>query len=230
MTDNYSLENNAEHLEASVRPTTSGGGRRWRDYAYLLLVSGLVVLLDQWTKAIVRANLTYGEIWVPFERLAPFARIVHWNNRGAAFGIFQEFGLIFTLLAFLVAGAILYYFPQVPRRDWPLRLALGLQLGGAIGNLIDRLIAGVVTDFISVGNFPVFNIADASIFTGVAILALGMLWNERRTASGNGENQGQQPDVDRRPIEEPGENSPPQTSASSSARLVPPDFEDLRGD
>ena len=107
------------------------------------------------------------------------ARIVHWKNTGAAFGIFQGFGNVFTILAIIVSIAILYYFPQVPRRDWTLRLAMGLQLGGAIGNLIDRLLFGSVTDFISLGNFAVFNVADASISIGVAILVLGMLVKER---------------------------------------------------
>lgn len=91
----------------------------------------------------------------------------------------QGFGDIFTILAILVAGAIIYYFPKVPREDWPLRLAMSLQLGGALGNLIDRLTQGYVIDFISVGNFPVFNVADSSIFMGVVILILSMWIKER---------------------------------------------------
>jgi signal peptidase II len=89
--------------------------------------------------------------------------------------------LVFTVLAFIVAGVIIYYFPQVPRDEWLIRLAMGLQMGGALGNLIDRLTQdGTVTDFISVGNFPVFNIADASISVGVAILFFGMWHRERK--------------------------------------------------
>ena len=91
----------------------------------------------------------------------------------------QGLGDIFTILAILVAVAIIYYFPQVSREDWALRLAMGLQLGGAIGNLIDRISSGYVTDFISIGTFPVFNVADASISIGVAILILGMWVKER---------------------------------------------------
>jgi signal peptidase II len=104
---------------------------------------------------------------------------VHWYNTGAAFGIFKEGGMVFTVLAFIVIGAILYYYPQVERSDWSLRLAMSMQLGGAIGNLIDRLRIGHVTDFISVGTFPVFNIADASISLGCVVLLLGVWWNER---------------------------------------------------
>lgn len=146
-----------------------------RDYSFLLGLAGLIVIIDQWTKGLVRSSLVVGETWVPWDWLAPYARIVHWRNTGAAFGMFQDFGLFFTVLAILVSGAIIYYFPQVPRRDWSLRLALGLQLGGAVGNLIDRLTLMEVTDFISVGSFPVFNVADSSIFVGASVLILGML-------------------------------------------------------
>jgi signal peptidase II len=112
--------------------------------------------------------------------MAPYARIVHWNNTGAAFGIFQSGGMVFTVVAFVVAAAIIYYYPRIPSGQLPLRLALGLQLGGAVGNLIDRLTNGTVTDFISIGSFPVFNLADASISTGVAILVAAMWIEERR--------------------------------------------------
>jgi signal peptidase II len=152
----------------------------FKDYIFLFSLAGAIVALDQWTKYLVRQNLPFQAIWSPWPWLTPFARIVHWKNTGAAFGIFQGFGDVFTILAIVVSIAILYYFPQVPRRDWTLRLAMGMQLGGAVGNLIDRLFFGSVTDFVSVGNFAVFNVADASISIGVAILILGMLAKERQ--------------------------------------------------
>lgn len=145
------------------------------DYVSLLLVAAVVIALDQLTKSLVRSRLQLGEVWAPQPWMIDYARIVHWKNTGAAFGIFQEFGGVFTVLAVLVSIAILYYYPQVPREDWPLRLAMGLQMGGALGNFIDRLTIGWVTDFISIGSFAIFNIADASISMGVAILVLGML-------------------------------------------------------
>jgi len=92
--------------------------------------------------------------------------------------MFQGFAFIFTILAVLVSIAIIYYFPRVSPQDWPLRIAMGLQLGGAMGNLIDRLQhSGQVTDFISVGNFAVFNVADASITIGVVVLLIG-IWTK----------------------------------------------------
>jgi len=152
-----------------------------RDYAFLFMLAGGIIALDQWTKKIVRTQLTLGETWSPWEWLSPYARIVHWHNTGAAFGLGQNFGLVFTLLAIFVVGAIIFYFPQIPRAEWPLRVALGMQLGGAAGNLIDRLTQGlVVTDFISVGTFPVFNVADSSISIGVAVLLIGMWISERK--------------------------------------------------
>lgn len=150
-----------------------------RAYGTLILISGAVIALDQVTKAMVRANLDFQQVWSPWPWLLPYARIVHWNNTGAAFGMLQGFGDVFMILAIIVALAILYYFPQVPKEDWPLRLAMGLQLGGAVGNLIDRLTIGRVTDFVSVGTFPVFNVADASISIGVAILIVGVWWKDR---------------------------------------------------
>ena len=151
-----------------------------KDYTFLLLVSGTVILLDQWTKNIVRSNLSFGEIWPQNHWIVDCARIVHWSNTGAAFGIFQDFGTVFSILAVIVSIAIIYYFPRVPREDWLIRTALGLQMGGAIGNLIDRLTIGHVTDFVSLDRFAVFNVADASISIGTALLVIGLWQNERK--------------------------------------------------
>jgi signal peptidase II len=155
--------------------------RYWRDYAVLLGLAGIIVALDQWTKWLVRTNLPFQSTWVPpgMEWIAPYARIVNWSNSGAAFGTFQNGNTVFTILAILVILAILYYYPRVEANDWTLRLAMGLQLGGAAGNLIDRLILQRVTDFIAVGSFPVFNVADASISVGVVVLLLGVWIRER---------------------------------------------------
>lgn len=188
----YLTEDNQPYMESS-QPVTSSRRitwqaictfftEHWRDYLYLLLVAGAVIGLDQWTKALVRANIPLGSDWLPesLAWLAPYARIRHWYNTGAAFGMFKEAGILFMILAIVVAGVILYYFPKISRKDWYLRLALGLQLGGAIGNLIDRILFDFrVTDFISVGTFPVLNLADASISVGVAVLLLGAWLKER---------------------------------------------------
>jgi signal peptidase II len=150
------------------------------DYVVLLFIASIIVVLDQWTKYLVRTLIPFGSSWSPWSWLEPYARIVHWQNTGAAFGMFQGFGLVFTVLAFIVAIAILYYFPRMPRSEWAIRLAMIMQLGGAVGNLIDRLTQGTVTDFVSLGTFAVFNVADASISVGTAILILAVWISERK--------------------------------------------------
>ena len=144
-------------------------------------VAGIVIALDQWTKWLVRTNIDLGSQWLPtgLMWLSPYARIVNWHNSGAAFGMFQNGNLIFTVLAFIVIAAIIYYYPQVESEDWTLKLAMGLQLAGASGNLIDRLMFGKVTDFISISTFAVFNVADASITIGVFVLLIGVWLKER---------------------------------------------------
>jgi signal peptidase II len=151
-------------------------------YVFLFAIAGVIIALDQWTKNLVRTNLVLGDTWLPeaLAWLSPYARIVHWYNTGAAFGMFQNGSTVFAVLAVIVVSAIIYYFPRVEAHDWTLRIAMSMQLAGAIGNLIDRLTqAGKVTDFISVGTFPVFNVADASISVGTAVLLLGVYIQER---------------------------------------------------
>ena len=151
-------------------------------YVFLFGIAGMLIALDQWTKNLVRTHLVLGETWLPasLDWLNPYARIVHWFNTGAAFGMFQQGSSIFMALAIIVIGAIIYYFPRVELHDWTLRIAMSMQLAGASGNLIDRfLFDGKVTDFISVGTFPVFNVADASISVGTVVLLLGVYLQER---------------------------------------------------
>lgn len=151
-----------------------------RRYLLLFLISGSIIALDQITKAIIRITLQPGEIWVPWDWIAPYARIVHWYNTGASFGMFQGKGPIFAAMAVLISVLIVAYYPKFAEQGWAMRIALGMQLGGALGNLIDRLFFGQVTDFISVGTFPVFNVADSSITVGVFILLLGVVIQEYR--------------------------------------------------
>jgi signal peptidase II len=152
-----------------------------KSYWAIFMIAAVIVGLDQWTKWLVRTNISPGESWLPasLQWLSPYARIVHWYNQGAAFGMFQQGNMVFTVLAFIVVAAIIYYYPQISSVDWPLRLAMSMQMGGAIGNLVDRLTIGHVTDFISIGKFPVFNIADSSISVGCVVLLLGVWWQER---------------------------------------------------
>ncbi len=154
--------------------------RLLNNYALLAAIAGPIIVIDQISKAYLRSQLAPGEMWAPWDWLMPYARIIHVTNTGAAFGIFQGLGDVFRILAIIVAGAILWYFPQVPKAERLLRIALSMQFAGAVGNLIDRFRQGFVTDFISIGTFPVWNVADASITVGVGVLLLGMWLQERR--------------------------------------------------
>lgn len=153
----------------------------WKDYLMLLSISTIIILLDQWTKSLVRKYIPLGGDWLPkgLEWLHPYARIRYWYNSGAAFGLFQNGNLIFMILAVIVICLIIYYYPRISRKDWWLRIAMILQISGAAGNLIDRIQFSHVTDFISVGTFAIFNIADASISVGSVLLVLGVWIKER---------------------------------------------------
>ncbi len=152
-----------------------------KKYLILAAIAGFIIVLDQITKTLVRNNIVSGGIWMPWEWLSPYARIINWHNDGVVFGLFQGKGDMFAVLGIVIVIAIVYFYPRIPDQDVPLRIALAMQLGGAGGNLVDRLTQGYVTDFISVGNFPVFNVADSSITLGVVVLLIGLYLDERKT-------------------------------------------------
>jgi len=170
----------------------------FRDYAILFFIALIIIALDQWTKTLIRTNLDYSQIWLPqgWEWLYPYFHIVHWYNKGAAFGLFQNGSMVFTILAIVISVLIIYYYPRLAEQDKVLRIALGMQLGGAIGNLIDRILFGHVTDFIAVGDFPVFNVADASITIGVFIIIVD-LWFKEQEGSKEIKEQGENKEIER---------------------------------
>ena len=150
-----------------------GRGGMW---SFLLSVL-LVVVADQLSKLWIRSNLLVGQSL--FE--VGFFQIIRLPpNTGAAFGLFQDQSFALTIVAIVGIAAILLYALLIYRR-FPFlnnllgRSALGLILGGTIGNLIDRLRFGGVTDFISIGIWPAFNIADSAIVVGVILFAYSLL-------------------------------------------------------
>lgn len=145
--------------------------RTWAGWT--VLGTALVVLvLDQLSKRWIENNLPLGESIVPVAALSDLFTITHFTNTGAAFGLFRDQGILFVIIAVVVAAAIVVYSRHLPHDQWLVRVALGLQLGGAIGNnLFDRLRLGHVTDFIYFHFWPAFNVADMAIVAGVALLA-----------------------------------------------------------
>ncbi len=132
-----------------------------------------VVVLDQFTKSLVRLGLDRGESWPGTDW--PI-RIRYVTNTGAAFGILEDqtVFLVVTTLIGLAAIYLYYRFPPFEHAIAP--IAIGMMLGGAAGNLIDRVRLGRVTDFVDVGWFPAFNVADASISIGITILLIGYIF------------------------------------------------------
>ncbi len=148
-----------------------------------LLVMAVVLILDQVSKNLVETRIPLYGYWAPIPALADWFRITHTGNTGAVFGLFQGTGMFFAALAVVVSIAIIYFNLTLPGGQWLLRLALGLQLGGALGNMTDRLRQGHVTDFIDVGPWYIFNVADMAIVSGVILFAIVMLRDMRRESA-----------------------------------------------
>jgi signal peptidase II len=128
-------------------------------------VTAVVVALDQATKALVRANVEIGDS----DGVFPGVEIVHVRNEGVAFSRFSGGGTIVTIIVAAALVALLAYF--VTHLHKPLVwLPTGMLLGGALGNIIDRVRDGAVTDFIKLPGWPAFNVADISITFGVVVL------------------------------------------------------------
>jgi signal peptidase II len=136
-------------------------------FARALLLLLVVVGLDQLTKHTIATSIRPGET----RKFLPAINLVHVRNTGVAFGVFSGGGalvLVFTLIALAV---LIGYFARRPERPW-LWLPTGMLVGGALGNLIDRIASGSVIDFIKLPDWPAFNVADMSITFGV----LALLW------------------------------------------------------
>lgn len=148
---------------------TRGAARR-AHWTVFLGLSGTIVVLDQLTKAWLQANFVPGQV---AEVLGDTVRLVFGQNSGALFGIFRDQALLFALASLGVVGLIVAYHGRSARSLY-LSIALGFLLGGAIGNLIDRLRLGYVVDFVDVGignlRFYTFNVADAAISTAIVLL------------------------------------------------------------
>ncbi len=155
----------------------------WLNDIWLLVFSGSIIIIDQLTKYLVRGHLALGQTWSPWLWLAPYARIYRTQNTGMAFSMLTGYSWVFSVFAAGISLGIIYYFPRISPLDWLTRLGMILLLGGAVGNLIDRIISGQVTDFISVGSFAIFNVADACVNVGVVLLLIGLFMQERRGRS-----------------------------------------------
>ena len=150
----------------------------WRRSVLFFLIAILIVAADQSTKIWIRANLAVGES-IPE---SGFFQLTHISNTGASFGLFQDHSFALIIIAFIGIVLLLLYAFFAYRRfpfldNIPNRVALGLILGGTVGNLIDRLNPNLegVTDFISIGGWPTFNIADSAVTVSAIVFAYSLI-------------------------------------------------------
>lgn len=149
---------------------------------FYYLIAILIILLDQFTKWLIVSKMAFGDS-IPIINNVLY--ITSHRNRGAAWGILQGQMWLFYAITLVVIIAIIYYIQKAAKGKWLLGISLGLMLGGAIGNFLDRVIRKEVVDFIHTYifgyNFPVFNVADSSLCIGVVLLMIVMLRDERET-------------------------------------------------
>lgn len=139
--------------------------RRAVAFARVGVVVAVILILDQVTKHAVIANIPVGTS----QKFLPAITLVHIHNSGVAFGFFSGGGAVVLILTLTALTALVVYFLLRPTKPW-LWLPTGLLVGGALGNLIDRLAHGYVTDFIKLPAWPAFNISDMAITIGVLSL------------------------------------------------------------
>lgn len=145
-------------------------GAKLRAWRFAGALCGLVVVLDQAAKALVERNLVAGQ---EVEVLGPIELTLS-HNSGVAFGLASGGGsrlVLLTVLALVVIGLLFWRDPARPGM-W---VAVGLLAGGALGNLADRVRADAVTDYVQIGSWPAFNLADVAVTAGVLVLALSYL-------------------------------------------------------
>jgi len=150
------------------------------ELAVLGLTATVVLLADQVTKAMVIGAIGFGE---RVKVLGDLVWLWHVRNEGAAFSLFQGGQLLFYAVTILALGLLVYFQRAFRGRGWLLHVVLGLVLGGTLGNLVDRVRLGYVTDFISVGigdlRWPTWNVADASLVVGIASLVVFLTFFDR---------------------------------------------------
>ena len=144
-----------------------------------LLLAGFVVLLDQLTKALAQIHLFRGS---SLPVIPHFLHLTLIKNQGIAFGLFQGGDkLLLVIITLSIATLILLGF-RIPRLQWKTQWGIGLILGGALGNWIDRIRFGAVVDFLDFRIWPVFNLADTAITIGVSIFLIDILTAKRHVS------------------------------------------------
>lgn len=127
----------------------------------------ILVMIDQLSKYYIQSTMMLGESIPIWEDIFHITYIL---NPGAAFGMMANQTAFFIVLALAIVGAVIYFYPTIRRESRTMKIGIGLLLGGAIGNLIDRVQIGMVVDFFDFRIWPIFNIADIGIVCGAGII------------------------------------------------------------
>lgn len=143
---------------------------------WFFLVAGTVIGLDQLSKYLVRSNMALGQS-IPEHG---FFRFTYHTNTGGVFGLFANQTFLITVAAIIAVVVIILYSRHKMAQSMLVKVSLGMILGGSIGNLIDRVRLGAVTDFIDVGAWPIFNLADSAIDIGVVLLIIYILFKIKK--------------------------------------------------
>jgi signal peptidase II len=144
------------------------------DTAALVGISTTVAVVDQLTKSLIVSAIGPGRLESRIEVLNRWLALEYTQNRGAAFGVLSELGPILAAASFAILASLLFLYMRQTKPSLWQTVAIGLISGGALGNLIDRVRLGHVVDFLSVGPWPNFNIADSAITVGVLVLIWGL--------------------------------------------------------
>ncbi|MCA1669877.1 MAG: signal peptidase II [Thermomicrobia bacterium] len=146
-----------------------------------MVVAAVVVVIDQVTKAMVIRAFGPPDAVTSKQIIPHLLDVRHDENTGAAFSLFQGRSTTLLLIGVIVIGVLIYYYRALPQGQPVLRLAVGGVLGGAVGNIIDRIRLGYVTDWIHITHYPTFNVADSCITIGMVTLAFSLFFMDRST-------------------------------------------------
>jgi len=145
------------------------------DIVTLACIAGGVFVADQISKALLLGFIGSGSRHSTFLLLGPWLKLEYVQNHGAAFGLFPHLGLLITVAAVVILFGLIWQFAHERQPPWWQTVATGAIAGGALGNLIDRLRLGYVVDFIAIGPWPNFNLADSAVTIGALLLCWGWL-------------------------------------------------------
>ena len=185
-------------MEATVDPAPSRAVARWRTVVPLLAVAVVLLVADQLSKLWIAGTLGRGQPTHPIELLPGWLVLQYVENTGSAFGLFKNSGWVLAALAAVVVVGLVVMAPRLQQEArtglarGQMLVSLGLVLGGAVGNLLDRFTHGYVVDFVLVPNaqltlggttyhFPNFNVADSGITVGIILLLLHLFFASNKT-------------------------------------------------